>query len=84
MTEALPRLLKLYSVFFRDSQKAKSTAGSEPTRRWASKECGFHGTESDGLGRVIYVYRNLGSRMIPTSTCLFDEREAANSATLIL
>ena len=39
MTEALTQLLKLYSVFFRDSLRVKSTAGSEPTRRWASKEC---------------------------------------------
>ena len=59
MTEALPQRLKLYSVFFRDSLKAKSTAGSEPTRRWASKECVvFMELKAMGLGE-LYMHTGI-------------------------
>ena len=59
MTEALPQRLKLYSVFFRDSLRAKCTAGSEPTRRWASKECVVSmELKAMGLGE-LYAHRNL-------------------------
>ena len=47
--------------------------------------CGFHGTESDGLGGVIYAHRNFTFKNDSNSDmCVFDEREVANSTTLIL